>query len=85
MSFARRLSEKLKSNFSTFQLFNFSTVAASAAALAVATAKAAEPADTQIGLGEVGLPIYGASAAGSGYVQPTSAYPISAAAAPTLP
>ena len=55
-----------------------------ALALPVA-ALAAAPADTGVGLGEVGLPIYGASASTSGYVQPTSAYPISAACAPVLP
>ena len=85
MRFARELIERLKSNFSTFQHFNFSTGAAAfavAAALAAATANAAAPQDTEIGLGEVGLPVYGATA---GYVEPPAAYPISGARAPTAP
>ena len=85
MRFALRLSGKLKRNYSTFQLFNFSTAAfAAATACAVATANAAPPQDTEVGLGEVGLPVYGASAGGSGYAPPEAAYPISAASAPVL-
>ena len=54
------------------------TVLALALCAAVATADAA-PQDTDVGLGEVGLPVYGAT---SGYTQPSAAYPISAACAP---
>ncbi len=43
------------------------------------------PEDTSVGLGEVGLPVYGATGANSGYSQPDAAYPISAACAPVLP
>lgn len=46
---------------------------------------AAAPEDTNVGLGEVGLPVYGATSATSGYSQPGVAYPISAACAPVLP
>ena len=45
---------------------------------------AAAPEDTSVGLGEVGLPVYGATGANSGYSQPDAAYPISAACAPVL-
>ena len=44
----------------------------------------AVPEDTSVGLGEVGLPVYGATGANSGYSQPDAAYPISAACAPVL-
>ena len=64
----------LKSVFSTFQLFTFSTVVATTTAAAV-------PADTELTLGEVGLPVWQA-AYGEAYRQPTSVYPISAACAP---
>ncbi|MBR1587917.1 MAG: hypothetical protein IJ658_06300 [Kiritimatiellae bacterium] len=45
---------------------------------------AAPPQDTEVGLGEVGLPVYGASSAASGYWSPEAAYPISATSAPVL-
>ncbi|MBQ3345213.1 MAG: hypothetical protein IJG84_25215 [Kiritimatiellae bacterium] len=84
MRFARELIERLKSNFSTFQLFNLSTRAFAAfavvAAMAATAANAAAPQDTEVGLGEVGLPVYGAD----DYSQPEAAYPISAASAPVL-
>ena len=70
-------------NVSTFQLFNLSTAAFAVAAFLAAAASAAAPEDTEVGLGEVGLPVYGA--ASSGYSLPSAAYPISAAYAPTLP
>ena len=74
----------LKRCFSTFQPFNFST-AAFAFALC-ATANAAEPADIQLTLGEVELPVYiYSSGSTSGYTQPTVAYPISTVRAPTSP
>ena len=81
MSFARGLIERLKSDFSTFQPFNFSTSALAAAVLFATAAVAAVPQDTEITLGEVGLPVYvtGSSAA---YAKPSAAYPISTARAP---
>ena len=51
-----------------------------ALALVAGVAFAAPPQDTEVGLGEVGLPVYGAD----GYSQPEAAYPISAASAPVL-
>ncbi|MBR2838576.1 MAG: hypothetical protein IKE55_07330 [Kiritimatiellae bacterium] len=69
----------LKGGFSTFLLFNFSTVA-----FVVATANAAEPADTQLTLGEVELPVY-MSAYNQAFTQPIVAYPISTVRAPTEP
>ena len=60
MSFARRLSEKLKRDFPTFQLSNFSALLAAALLALAMTARAAAPQDTEVGLGEVGLPVYGA-------------------------
>ncbi|MBQ2630079.1 MAG: hypothetical protein IJG13_10420 [Kiritimatiellae bacterium] len=74
----------MKRCFSTFQPFNFST-AAFAFALC-ATANAAEPADTQLTLGEVDLPVYIHTVGGdSRFVQPTVVYPISTVRAPTSP
>ena len=73
----------LKSGFSTFQLFNFSTAACAIAAAVVCAAAATargEPADTELTLGEVGLPVY--MTAGGAYAQPSVAYPISTARAP---
>ena len=73
----------MKRNFSTFQPFNFSTLAA-VAALAATVALAEPPQDSNLTLGEVGLPTW-MPAYGSGYAAPEAAYPISAAAAPVLP
>ena len=42
------------------------------------------PADTQLSLGEVGLPTWMPSYTGGKFVQPIAAYPISAAGAPVL-
>ena len=87
MRFARSLSEILKSCFSTFQPFNFSTIAFAvvAAFLAATAANAAAPQDTQLSLGEVGLPTWMPSYTGGKFVQPIAAYPISAACAPVAP
>ena len=75
----------LKNNSSTFQLFNFSTAAAAAAAVLCAAATAvAEPQDSTLTLGEVGLPTW-MPAYGETFAAPVAAYPISAAAAPALP
>ena len=65
----------------------FSTAAvAVATAFAVAAAKADGPADSQLTLGEVDLPVYvNGSYSGTGYTQPTVAYPISVVKAPTDP
>ena len=74
----------LKTLLSTFQLFNLSTLAeVVVAALCAATAAAAAvPADTELTLGEVGLPVW-MPAYGTAYRQPSAVYPISAAQAPT--
>ena len=75
----------MKQNLSTFQPFNFSTRAiAAAAAFAAATAFAAPPADLDLTLGEVELPVY-MSAYNDDFTQPTVAYPISTVRAPTEP
>ena len=57
------------------------------AAAAISGAAFAEPpADTQLTLGEVGLPVYiHESPSGAGFTQPTVAYPISTVRAPTSP
>ncbi|MBQ4198464.1 MAG: hypothetical protein II649_01150 [Kiritimatiellae bacterium] len=79
----------MKQNLSTFQPFNFSTAIVAAVALCAASASpasAAEPADTQLTLGEVDLPVYIHSVGGnSRFVQPTVVYPISTVRAPTSP
>ena len=50
------------------------------------TAFAEVPADTQLTLGEVELPVYiYSSGSTAGYTQPTVAYPISTVRAPTSP
>ena len=51
-------------------------------ALALPVAANAAPADTVVTLGEVGLPTWMPSYQGDAFVQPTAAYPISAAHAP---
>ena len=96
MCFVKKFSRKLKSCFSasasakrrcfsTFQLLNFSTLAFAVAALLAAPANATPPPDTQLSLGEVGLPTWMPSYTGGKFVQPTAAYPISAACAPVAP
>ena len=75
----------MKQNLSTFQPFNFSTRAiAAAASFATAAAMAAPPADLDLTLGEVELPVY-MSAYNQAFTQPTVAYPISTVRAPTEP
>ena len=96
MCFVKKFSRKLKSCFSasasakrrcfsTFQLLNFSTLAFAVAALLAAPANATPPPDTQLSLGEVGLPTWMPSYTGDKFVQPIAAYPISAACAPVAP
>ena len=53
-------------------------------ALAAGAAWAAVPADTELTLGEVGLPVY-MQTYGGAYTQPAVAYPISTVGAPTAP
>ena len=77
----------LKGGFSTFQLFNLSTAAFAFALCATANAaEPAEPADSQLTLGEVDLPVYIHEVGGnSRFVQPAVAYPISVVKAPVDP
>ncbi len=56
----------------------------SAAVLAMSASAADEPVDTEISLGEVGLPVW-MPAYGDGFAAPVAAYPISAAQAPVPP
>ena len=76
MRFARILFEKLKRNFSTFQLFNLSPRAAAiaAAALTAAAAMADSATDSAIRMEETGIAAFGHV----DYVAPTAAYPTAA-------
>ena len=76
MRFARILFEKLKRNFSTFQLFNLSPRAAAiaAAALTAAAAMADSATDSAIRMEETGIAVFGHA----DYEAPTAAYPTAA-------
>ncbi len=74
------------SQYPMLPIGNWKLVLATLAILATLTPVFADgPADTQLSLGEVGLPTWMQSYGGNEFVQPTAAYPISAAHAPVEP